>query len=67
MFEFINFQRIEFAKQLIRTENSKMNEIAINVGFNGQSYFAQCFKKIVGMSPSEYAKSRDLGHDLDAE
>ena len=32
----------------------KMTEIAYECGFSGSSYFAETFKKIVGVSPREY-------------
>jgi len=45
--------RIEEAKRLLK-EHHRVKEIAFEVGFQSQSYFAKMFKKIVGVTPSEY-------------
>lgn len=49
--------RLNNAKKLF-TESSQMNviEAAYQSGFNDSNYFAKQFRKIVGMSPSEYKK-----------
>ena len=36
----------------------KMTEIAYECGFNGSSYFAEIFKKMMGESPREYRKKK---------
>ena len=36
-----------------------MNEIAERVGFADPKYFREIFKKTTGMTPSEYAKSKE--------
>lgn len=45
--------RIEEAKRLLK-EHHLVKEIAFDVGFQSQSYFAKMFKKIVGVTPKEY-------------
>lgn len=45
--------RIEESKRLLK-EHHRVKEIAFEVGFQSQSYFAKMFKKMVGMTPSEY-------------
>lgn len=54
---FVNRIRIEKAKQLLDTSNLKVYEIAEKVGFRNTTYFSTTFKKLVGISVSEY-KSR---------
>ena len=46
--------RIDKSIDLIMKTDMKMTEIAYECGFNGSSYFAETFKKIVGVSPREY-------------
>ena len=46
--------RMENAKNLLNTTDSKITEIANNVGYNDPKYFAKVFRKIVGIKPSEY-------------
>jgi len=55
-FEFINRFRIEEAKRLLKTEDSKdvVLDIVYKSGFNSQSAFHRFFKRIEGITPSEY-------------
>lgn len=50
-------QRIKIGKNLLVTTNHSISQIASSIGFSSQSYFAQAFKKEVGMTPGEYRKS----------
>ncbi|MDD3431643.1 MAG: two-component regulator propeller domain-containing protein [Bacteroidales bacterium] len=46
--------RIKRAVQLIDNSDHTFTEIAYMCGFNDLSYFGKCFKKQIGLSPSEY-------------
>ena len=48
--------RITEAKKLIRFTDKTMDEIADAVGINGAAYFSRLFKKVEGVSPSEFRK-----------
>ena len=48
--------KIDKAKELIREENYTFTEIAEILGFNTSQYFTTVFKRISGMTPSEYAR-----------
>ena len=56
----LNEQRItEVCKRLVDTKNygSKTNEaIAEEVGFKSRSHFIRTFKKITGLTPSQYQR-----------
>jgi DNA-binding response OmpR family regulator len=52
--EFVNLVRIKKAVELINNGNYLFSEIAFKVGFNNQSYFNKCFKKVYNVSPKEY-------------
>ena len=54
IFSYINTLRIYNAKQLIATTDLKFTEIAYLVGIEDRYYFSKLFKKITGMSPTEY-------------
>ena len=59
--DFINHFRIEEAKSLLEHPDSKkytIASIAFDSGFNSLSSFNSSFKKFVGMTPSNYRKSR---------
>ena len=59
--QYLNNVRITKAKELIRTTNLRLTDISQMVGYGDQSYFTKVFKRIVGISPKEYAqKPTDL-------
>ncbi len=58
-FEFINTQRVEEAKRLLAAPEcvgDTVLDILYKSGFNSQSAFHRFFKRITGMTPSEYRK-----------
>ncbi len=48
--------RIEKAKELLKDSNYKIYEVCQMVGYSDPKYFSQVFKRIAGVSPSEYIK-----------
>ena len=54
--EYVRMVKLKASIELIKTSGKSMSEIAYEVGFSSPSYFAQCFKKQFGISPSDYAK-----------
>ncbi|GAA0790598.1 hypothetical protein GCM10008910_00430 [Faecalicatena orotica] len=52
--EYLTRYRIEKAKELLKDNTMRLREIAEMVGFNDVSYFSNTFKKVAGMSPTEY-------------
>jgi AraC-like DNA-binding protein len=58
-FEFINGRRVEEAKRLLAAPEcagDTVLDILYKSGFNSQSAFHRFFKRMVGMTPSEYRK-----------
>lgn len=55
--DYLNNERIKFAKKLIRTTNKKMVDVALQSGFNSASYFTRIFKKNEGITPQKYRLS----------
>lgn len=58
-FEFINNHRVEEAKRLLSSpeeSNDSMLNILYRAGFNSQSAFHRFFKRLTGVTPSEYRK-----------
>lgn len=55
--EFFSRMKIEFAKQLIRENQMNFTQISDFLGYSSIHYFSRQFKKISGMTPSEYASS----------
>lgn len=49
--------RIARASDLLRSDDITVTEVAFNVGFSDSNYFTRQFKKIIGLSPSEFRKT----------
>lgn len=54
--DYLNEVRIEHARSYLQQNYFKTYEIAYKVGYNDNKYFSKVFKKITGMSPSEYKR-----------
>lgn len=55
--EYFGTLKIRKAKELIREGSHNFTEIAALLGYNSIHYFSRHFKKVTGMTPSEYASS----------
>ena len=55
--EYFGTLKISRAKELIREGRHNFTEIASLLGYNSIHYFSRHFKKVTGMTPSEYASS----------
>ncbi|MFI3207544.1 MAG: AraC family transcriptional regulator [Eubacteriales bacterium] len=56
--EYLQKVRIEQSKLLINNSKGKsFKAVALAVGFNDSMYFSKVFRKMVGMTPSEYKDS----------
>lgn len=56
--DYLNRIRIEHACDYLKQKHFKNYEIAYKVGFRDEKYFTRVFKKVMGMTPSEYKKSQ---------
>lgn len=52
--EFIQQQRIEWAKKLLADRRRSITEVCYMVGFRSLNFFARIFKRLTGQSPSQY-------------
>ena len=55
--DYFSHLKIECAKQLIRENHHNFTQISDYLGYTSIHYFSRQFKKITGMTPSEYASS----------
>lgn len=55
--EFFSHMKINFARQLIRENDMNFTQISEFLGYSSIHYFSRQFKKICGMTPTEYASS----------
>lgn len=65
--DYFSGMKIESAKQMIRSGHMNFTQIADNLGYTSIHYFSRQFKKITGMTPSEYASSIKLLSEGSAE
>lgn len=65
--EYFSDMKIDAAKQLIRTEQMNFTQISEKLGYSSIHYFSRQFKKVTGMTPSEYASSIKAMADRDME
>ena len=52
--DYIIQEKLKIAASLLKGTNLSVSIIASNIGYTNFSYFTQVFKKVYGMSPSEY-------------
>lgn len=52
-------QRIERAKQLMLATDQALSEIALDVGFAGQSHFTRVFSQHLGASPAAWRRAQE--------
>ena len=58
--DFIREIRIKRAVQLIDSDEYNFSQVAYMTGFNDPKYFSKCFKKVIGITPSEYKERKKL-------
>ncbi len=59
MKEYLNYVRLSHAAMELTSTNASITDIALNSGFSNSNYFKDSFKKVYGMSPRSYRKSRE--------
>ncbi|MBQ7039542.1 MAG: helix-turn-helix domain-containing protein [Clostridia bacterium] len=53
--EFINFQRVSHAAELLKRKSATVTDVATECGFNDSNYFSTVFKKYMGITPKKYS------------
>jgi AraC-like DNA-binding protein len=56
--DLLNQLRIDRATELLRRTNKGLLQIALEVGFNDQSYFTKVFRRYLHMTPRQYRRER---------
>ena len=52
--QFVLRHRVERAKELLRTSEARILDVAVACGFKSQQHFARIFRRMCGASPTEY-------------
>ncbi len=58
--EYLTELRMGKAMQLLNNPNISIKEIAQSVGYNDPNYFSKAFKKVTGLSPTEYRMGKGI-------
>ena len=56
--QFVLRQRLERAKLMLRAPDARVLDVAVACGFKTQQHFAQVFRDLWGVSPTEYRRAR---------
>ena len=51
---YLNEYRIAKAKELLQTTRLNVREVSVACGYSDSNYFARVFKRVTGMTPTEY-------------
>jgi AraC family transcriptional regulator len=52
--QFLLRQRLERAKMMLRSADGRVMDVAVTCGFKSQQHFAQAFRRVCGVCPTEY-------------
>jgi AraC family transcriptional regulator len=55
--QFVLRQKIERAKEMLRSADARVIDVAVACGFKTQQHFAQVFRHVCGASPTEYRRN----------
>jgi two-component system response regulator YesN len=55
---YVTDRKIDKAKELLETTDLPILNIALDLNYQEPNYFSKVFKKVVGMTPSEYRKDK---------
>jgi AraC family transcriptional regulator len=54
--EYVRRLRVEFACRELSATRAPLAQVALAAGFADQSQFSRTFKRVVGLTPTEYRK-----------
>jgi len=54
--QFVLRHRVERAKEILRTPELRVLDVAVACGFKTQQHFARVFRQMCGVSPTEYRR-----------
>lgn len=58
--QYVILQRIEKAKELLSYNETSLSQIADRLGYSSVQHLSQQFKKVTGLTPSQFKNSKEL-------
>jgi len=58
--EYVTLSKINRAKDMIRLHNQNFAEISMSLSFDNPQYFTRVFKRVTGMTPTEFKNSLNI-------
>ncbi len=58
--QYLTGVRISYAMSLLANTNLPISEVSVQCGYPNSNYFCDAFKKVMGISPLKYRKSRNV-------
>lgn len=58
--KYLTDYRMNKAKELLRCSSKRSSEISVEVGYKDPHYFSYLFKKLQGMTPTQYREEKNL-------
>ena len=65
--QFVTRERITRAQQMIRETSRSLIEIGLEIGYTSPSHFAQVFRRVVGVTPTEFRSAQVSGFPQDRD
>ena len=59
--EYVRRLRLEWAAEQLRQEDANLADVAIRAGFYDQSHFSRMFRRVFGVAPAAWRRSRHRG------
>jgi len=56
--QYVLKQRVKRAKELLRNPKLSVLDVSISVGFEQQNNFARAFRRVIGVSPTQFRRDR---------
>lgn len=65
--EYLTELRVDKSKELLRETRDSIKEICYKIGYSDPNYYCKIFKRITGMTPTEYRDNQQTGEVMKFE
>lgn len=65
--EYLTELRVDKSRELLKDTNDSIKEICYKIGYSDPNYYCKIFKKVTGMTPTEYRDNQQSGEVMNIE